>query len=228
MRVWAAGAGALACGVAAAVAGWSALLIAMAGLVGALAGATIYRRLRENWMKKLDRQFVQALGLMASAMRAGQTLPQSMETARPLLPRPIADEFAIMTRQFRLGDPVADVLGAFELRLGGVEARQAARAMIFAVGTGANLPGIFTEIVDLIRGREAVERKIETLTALGRGQSVFLALLPAGFLAIMAVVSPDHVRILFTTPSGNLALAALIALQVTMFTVVRRVTTIQV
>jgi len=192
------------------------------------AGVVGYGQARKMWNARMEEQFLQALGLLTSSLRAGQNLSQAIETSTRYLPAPMSTEFSIMTRQLRLGMGIRTVLEEFAVRLPSEDARQATSAMTLAMGTGADLPRVFSDIDESIRARRSVERKIESLTALGRAQGLFLALLPVIVLALMALQPSGHVQMLFQTAPGNLALMVVALLQGISLFLVHRITRIEV
>jgi len=71
---------------------------------------------------------------------------------------------------------------------------------------GGDLPAQFDTVVQTIQRRQRVEGRIRTLTAQGRFQTVAIALIGAGLVAGLWLVSPDMMEPLLNTTPGRLCM----------------------
>jgi len=203
----------------------------LALIVGVAAGGItlfLIRRAKTATRKKLDEQFVNALGLLTNALRAGQTLPQAIDSCTRSIERPLSTEFTIMSRQLRVGMDLENALGDFASRVTTDDVYLATKAMVFSSRTGADLPKAFAQIAETIRSRKSVQGKIDALTAQGKAQGVVVGIMPAVLMGIMYLMNPDYVMLFFTTFIGNLALVCMVIMQTAAIFVIRKIIRIDI
>lgn len=201
---------------------------AVAGGLGYFIPGALNRRAEKKRMAKLDDQFINSIGLLANALKAGESLPQAMESSLRAMEYPISSEFSMMLRQMRVGVSLEDVFDGFAKRVPSRDVQLAVQAIIFSVRTGANLPEAFTRISHTMRSRRGVQGKINTLTAQGKMQGIVVAVIPIALLTLFYFSSPGYIGVLFHTGLGNIALAAVAIMQVAAFFVIRKIVNIDV
>lgn len=210
------------------LAGLSLPLLGAVTLLAGFAGGAVAKVAQARWRGEIADQFVRVLDLLTSGVRSGQSLPQAIESAIPYVGEPMRGELRLMSRQLRVGHPAPEVLQGLSERVPSEEVRQATIAMGFGLGSGINLAEVFDEIASSFRARRLLVRKLEALTAMGKGQALVLGALPLIFLAAGAILFPDHLSILLRTEAGNLALLAVAVLQVLTFATVNRLARVEI
>jgi tight adherence protein B len=75
-------------------------------------------------------------------------------------------------------------------------------AVLIQRETGGNLAEILTNISHIIRDRLKLAAQVRVLSAEGRMSAWILGLLPFGVGAMMLLVNPGYIKILWTDPSG--------------------------
>ncbi len=171
------------------------------GLLGAAGGALLpiifvqtKRRIRrEKYLKQLP----QAFDLMARVIRAGQSVPQSLQAVADAFENPLAGEFANCQKQQNLGLRPEVTFQEMAVRSGILEMRIFAMAMLIQRQTGGNLSEVLERLAGLVRARLKLKRHVRTLTAEGRLQGWTLVILPFLALAIMMAVNRQYVEVLF-------------------------------
>jgi tight adherence protein B len=174
------------------------------------------------------RQLLDALGLLSNSVRAGMTLPQAVELLVREMRPPIAQEFGRVLQEYRLGTDFDQALQALARRLESRDLDMLVNATAITRRSGGNVGEIFEKISAGIRERGRIEGKVAALAATGKMQAIVMAGMPLGIVAILYVMEPVHVEILFSTPLGLAAMAVVIALQVIAFLWIRRLTAIDV
>ena len=206
------------------------------GIFGALLGfiigwilpGVLLKRHRMKHLNKLSTQFVPALTLLANAMKAGETLPQAIDSVRKALGYQMSREFGIIIRQMKMGMSLNDALTDFADRIPLNDIALSIRAMLISIKTGANLPSALGKIADTIRERDKVEGKIKALTAQGKAQGIVMTILPIALGGFLYWMDPEYIGILFNTTLGHCVVAFIIVADITAFFVVRKMVTITV
>jgi len=116
-------------------------------------------------------------------------------------------------REHRMGRSLETALAGFRDRAGG----EGADLLVAAVSSGQRLGGNLSEVLaraaHAMRERQAIEMKIDALTAQGRMQARIVSVLPVALLVVMTRLQPGAMRLMYTTRPGWLALGAVAVLE---------------
>jgi tight adherence protein B len=176
----------------------------------------------------LTNQMVDGMTIMANGIRAGQSLTQAMERVVENLKGPLPQEFGLVLNKVRLGMAVEDALNEFGQRIPKQDVQMFVTSVNILKETGGNLAETFTTIVNTVRERQKIEKKIQALTAQGQMQAIILTLVPCVLLGVFFVLDPNFIMPLFTKPLGWVALAMMLTLQIIGLFVMKKIVTIKV
>lgn len=151
-------------------------------------------------LEKLRSQLPDAYSMMSRVMLAGQTSTQAMQLVSSEFPDPIAKEFAYCTEQQNLGLPAETAMIQLARRTGILEVRMFVVATTVQREAGGNLASILENLSKVIRERFRIRGEVQALTAEGRFQAAVLLFLPLGIFALMYLLNPGHMSILFEHP----------------------------
>jgi tight adherence protein B len=200
----------------------SGLVASAAGALVLLVPAAVSRRLQSRRRQRLLAQLPDALDLLAASLRAGLSLVPAIQHLASHQPAPLAQELALIVRRQRLGRSLEEALEVMRERIGGSELALFATAVAVARELGGNLSDVLCRLAQTLREKQAIERKIDALTAQGRLQARIIGLLPLALLVIMTQMAPRAMHLMFTTPPGWAALLALLVLEATGLLLLRR------
>ncbi len=157
------------------------------------------RRVR---LKKFAAQLPDALELVARALRAGHSLAAGMHVVAEEMPTPIADEFARVYEEQKLGIPIEDSMDSLCVRVPNLDLRFFVTSVAIQRQTGGDLAEILDKIGYVIRERFRILGQVKALTGEGRLSGVVLIALPFVLLIVMLAIQPDYVSMLWTDPRG--------------------------
>lgn len=177
---------------------------------------------------KLNDQLVDGLTIMANGIRSGLSVPQSMERVVENMGAPIAQEFNLVISQMRLGLSYEESLTGLAARIPTPEVQMFVLSVNILRETGGNLAETFSTIVETIRERQKIEKKIEALTAQGIMQGIILTLVPFFLMLVFLMIDPSYIKPLFTTTLGIIMLFMMLTLQVIGGLVIRNIVKIKV
>ena len=203
--------------------------------VGLLAGAAAFpaprfylRILKKQRMRKFNEQLEDALLSMSSSLKAGFSINQALEVIAQENRHPISFEFNLLIQELRLGVTLEEALDKMSRRLECPDFELVAVSILTARQTGGELTATLERLAAVIRERVRITARIRALTAQGRMQAVIIALMPfALFFAMMNIV-PEMMNAFFSTVPGILSLLGVIALDITGFIMIRRITNIDI
>lgn len=176
------------------------------GLVAGLALATlpyIYARfLRDKRLRKFEEQLPEALDMMVSALRAGNSLIASMDLVARECPDPLASEFRICVEEQNFGLDLKTAIDNFYGRIPLPDLSVFATAIMVQKESGGNLAEVLDKTAYLIRERFRLQRQVRTHTAQGRLTGVVLVCVPIGLGIAMYLVNPDSISVLWHRDIG--------------------------
>jgi tight adherence protein B len=207
------------------------VLPAVALLAGAAAAflpyAYILRR-RSRRFRKFREAFPDVLDSMARALRAGYPLAAAMDMVASEAAAPVAAELKKTSAEANLGMGWPRALENLGQRVPLLEVNLFGAAVVLHSRTGGRLSEVITAVAENMREAQALQGEIRALAAHGKLTGIILTVLPAGIAAIMMVVSPGYMQILYNHPLGGPLIFAAIACLVLAHFVIRKLVDIKV
>lgn len=181
-----------------------------------LAAAPWYllRRMAKHRKQKIEDQLADAMVTLASAVRAGLSLAQSLEILAAECPKPINTEFHQMVAEYKLGKPLDRTLTEAKERLRSENFALFAAALLASHESGGRLNETVERIAQSVLELQRLERKVMAETAQARKSAVYMAMAPALILAVYYFVDPVNTTLLFTRMVGQMFLATAFLLNV--------------
>ena len=205
-------------------------------LVGMAAGAVlgvflpwvVMRMLRRRRLERLENQLVNGIQTLASGVRAGLNLVQSMELVGRDGPIPLRQEFAHMLREYEYGVSLEDAMENAATRIGSGDFRLLFAALLTHRERGGDLGETLDRIAESIREIQRLENRVKTLTAQGRATARWLGAMPGVVLAILYFIVQEDVKKLFVEDVGKLLLLIIVVLNVLGFLWIRKIVSIDI
>jgi tight adherence protein B len=216
----------------AAVAAWQFThllpLAAGAGLLLAMTPFMFLRHAASRRMARFEEQFPEAIDLIARALRAGHAFTTGLGMVADEVEEPVRTEFRLLHDRQNFGMPLPDALRSLAVRVPLLDARFFATAVLTQRESGGNLSEVLDNLSKLIRERFKLKRQVRTLSAHGRITGWVLAALPIVLGALMFLIAPAHMAVLFTDPLGVRMIVGAAVLQVIGFVAMQRIVNIEV
>jgi tight adherence protein B len=146
------------------------------------------------------------LQVLASALRAGHSFIGALSVVVNDAPEPAKTEFSRVVADEQLGVPIEDALRVVVERMDSRELEQVALVAALQRETGGNTAEVLDRVTDTIRERFELRRTVQTLTAQGRLSRWVLTLLPVALLAVITLVNPGYINILYSSLAGKILL----------------------
>ncbi len=185
-----------------------------------------------NWkVKQRTDKFVAGLmdltfGL-ASALRAGVSLPQALESVSRNIGGPIQEEIGFLLREYRLGVDLPDGLTKLCRRIPNEDLFLLATSVRLTLQSGGSLAEVLEKITDTIRNRSEFQQKLKTMTAQGRFEAIAMASAPLAAFVVLFAIDQDLMLPLITTRIGYAALGFTALLELIGFFWIRKIVTIE-
>jgi tight adherence protein B len=146
------------------------------------------------------------LQLLASTLRAGYGLVQSVSTVAEESPSPTEEEFRRVVVETRLGRDLVESLSAVAERMESTDFRWVTQAVDIQRSVGGDLAEVLDTVAATIRERNQIRRHVKSLTAEGRISAYVLISLPFVIIAGLASLAPGFLDPLFQTVAGRVML----------------------
>ncbi len=190
------------------------LWLLIGAAIGAVAPYLTIRHLEQKRLERLNTQLVDGITTMSSGLRAGLNLVQSFELLEKNTAGPIKQEFGQLLREYQMGVDLNRAMRNAANRIGSRHYRLFFTAMEMHRVRGGDAAASLDTLAESIREIQRLEGKLDALTSQGRTQAWMMTCMPAVLLAVLYMIDPEGVELLFTTGIGRaimLVAAALIA-----------------
>jgi tight adherence protein B len=164
-------------------------------------------------LKRFGGQLPDALDLLSSSVKGGQSLNAAIQNVADEMPDPIADEFKILADELTFGVAFDDALHHLTTRVNTPDVRFFASALMIQKETGGSLAEVLDGLQKTVRERFRILGQVKTLTAQGKLSGLIVGLLPAALCGLIYFVNPNYMRALFVEDIGKKLLLGGFALQ---------------
>ena len=188
----------------------------------------IARRIRERRAAKVRAELPDALDMVSNSLTAGLTLPQALLRNLEHFPPIVAEEFARIIYDTRLGYSIGGAFDNFSRRLPIPDVQMVVSASKIGVAHGGNLAESYRMLSTLLRDNRAFEDELRAMTTEGRMQALVMSALPLVMIVLLGLVKRDLVSPLFTTGAGWGTLLVLAAMQGLAYLWIRKIVDIKV
>ncbi len=186
----------------------------MASIIGFIMGATItyfvpffFISWQENKRRaRLEAQLVDGIVALASGVRAGLNLVQSMELLVVNSEGPIKQEFAQLLREYSMGLDLNQCMRNTSDRIGLPNYRLLFTAIEMHRKRGGDTGESLDRIAESIREIQRLEGKLDAVTSQGRTQARMMAGAAIVLIFIYWIIDPEGVNLMLTEPKGRVFL----------------------
>jgi tight adherence protein B len=179
----------------------------LVAVVSALASFTFLNFRTNRRRSAFADQLTETLGIMASSLRSGQSLPRSIELVAAEAPSPTAEEFHRISFEIRVGRDLTDSILESARRMDSPDLEWLAQAVDINRELGGDLTEILDNVAGTIRERRTVARQINALSSEGRATGWVLLGLPVALFFFSWWRTPANIEALFTEPVGRVLVA---------------------
>lgn len=202
-------------------------VVTIAGaLVALFVPRMILKQMNAQRLRRFEEQLPDAFMLLSGSLQSGASLNMALENVVQQSPAPLSQEFGLLIKNIRLGVTLEDALLKLEKRVPLPSFIMASSAIRISREVGGNLVETINSMAAMLRRKRVMEGKIDSLTAQGRAQGTFMALLPVLLAGILSVIEPEAMSQLYTTRNGLIVLTLMVVMEVLGFMSIRRITRI--
>lgn len=204
------------------------LSVVIAIVLMAVIPRIFYNTIKNSRLKKFNDQLPDAFMSLASSLGAGSSLMGAIETLAIDQPAPLSQEFSLLIRKIKLGVNFDEALVDMEKRIDSQDFKVALSAIRISREVGGNLVEVMEKLADTLRQKAAMEGKIVSLTSQGKMQGYVMTGLPVLLGVALNVIEPEAMNKLYNTTMGYTVLTVIIVMLGLGFSIIRKITTIDV
>jgi tight adherence protein B len=199
--------------IAALLSGFSPLWMGFGLVLGALVPWAVLQRRAARRRKEFYTALPDVLQLLSGSVASGYSFLQAADSVASQSEGVVASEFGRAVSEARLGVPIEDALDDVAERMESRDFAWVVMAVRINRQVGGNLAEVLRTVSKTLRERERVRRHISALTAEGRLSAWIIGLVPIVLAVYLAIVKPEFIELLITTPIGLLMLTMAILLE---------------
>src|SRR4051812_48151612 len=185
-------------------------------------------RKRRKKLAKFEEQFPEALDFLARSMRAGHAFSISLEMLVADSPEPLQSAFREVVHDVQLGSSLDVALGKLATSIPLIDVRFFVSSVILQQGTGGNLSEVMNSMSRIIRERFRLKGQVKAVSAHGKVTGLVLSIMPLVVAAVLFVISPAYLFVLFHDPDGRKLLYAAVIGQLLGYLSIKNIVRIKV
>ena len=190
-------------------------------LFGALPVLVLRFRARRR-STAFEAQLPELLSVWASALRAGRSFAQALDTLVEEASEPAHGEFRRAQSQVRLGVPIEQALDDMSKRLTSESFELVVLTTDVQRRIGGNVAEIFDQVADTVRKRQQFSARVRALVAMGVMSARVLLGMPFVLAAILTVINPGYMSPLYETRAGRVLIMVALVMMTAGALVLRR------
>jgi tight adherence protein B len=188
-------------------------LLAASAVAAVCAGAfVIWTQHRVQRRRTLfERQFEDAMNLIARSLRAGQPLLGAFQLVAEEMDPPVSFVFHQICQQQSLGLSLDEAVRRIAATHRDPDLNLFATSIVIQLRTGGNLADMMQRLAKVIHERMKLMRHVRVLTAQTQYSKRVLLVLPVLMFVGLTAINPSYMEPLYTDPVGRLMAGAAIA-----------------
>lgn len=204
------------------------LLAAAAGALLGMLPLLYVQYKRSRRLARLQEQLPEALDLVTRALRAGHSFASGLQMIGEEMAEPIANEFRIVADEVNFGVSLQQALTNLSERVPLTDLRYFVVAVMIQRDSGGNLTEVLGNLSRLIRERLKLLAKVRVLSSEGRLSGLILVAMPFALAAIMNLMNPKFMSVLWTDPIGIAIVKYMLGIMFIGVLIMRKITRIRV
>jgi len=187
--------------------------------------AVQHKRLKRQ--KAFETAFPDAVGRLASSLRAGYSLQIAIEGLVKELENIVGEEFKHVVGQMEMGQSFEIALQKMLERIDTPDLRLFIASISIQRESGGNLSGLLSNLENTIRERFQLRRELQAASAQGRLSGMVMSLLPVFVAFFVYLIHNEYIMFFFEDPLGKNMLWGALAGQMIGMLCIRKIVRIE-
>ena len=201
---------------------------ALLSLPAAAAPFLYVLRKRQRRFRRFQEKLPDAIDLMVSALRAGNSTMGALGIVARDAPEPIRREFRICFDEQSYGVDMRAAMENLVNRVPLPDVRIIVTAILIQKESGGNLAEVLEKTAQVIRDRFRLRDQVRVHSAQGRLTGWILSAMPVALGTLLFLINPDYILVLLKHPVGHKLIAAGAIMNVLGLLVIRKIINIKI
>lgn len=180
----------------------SMILSSLAGAAMATSPVLYVSRKRAKRLARIEQQLPDTIDLIIRALRSGHAFSSGLKMVGDEMSEPIANEFRIVHDEVNFGVSMQQALLNLSRRVPITDLRYFIVAVLIQRESGGNLTEVLGNLSRLVRDRLKLNAKVRILSSEGRLSAWVLGIMPFALAALLNLVNPEFMSLLWNDPIG--------------------------
>lgn len=163
--------------------------------------------LAKKRQKDFSDLFVNAVDVVVRGVKAGLPIGECMAIIARESPEPLGGEFRTLVEGQKLGVSLTAGLERMMERMPSTELNFFVIVLTIQGQSGGNLSEALGNLSTVLRERKLMKAKIQSMSAEAKASAMIIGSLPILVGAMMFLVAPEHIGLMFSTTLGNMMVA---------------------
>ena len=176
-------------------------------IAGILAGILVPIQMIRMAQGKLKREFLSqfpdSVDLIVRAIRAGLPISAALDAVGKEIADPAGKEFRLLVADMKIGMTFEEAMRRAAARVNLLEFSFFTASLILQRETGGNLAETLETLASVLRRRQEMTLKTNTLTSEARTSAYVMTALPFFVAGVLFFVSPGYLYVYITDPRGS-------------------------
>jgi tight adherence protein B len=177
---------------------------------------------RRRHFKRFTANLADAVDVVVRGVKVGLPLIECFKIVAREARSPVKEEFQLIIEDQSVGMPLADATERLPDRVPIPEARFFSIVIAIQNRSGGSLAEALGNLSKVLRDRQKMRDKIKALSSEAKASAYIIGSLPAAVIALLSVLSPAYLSLLFNHHTGHLILIVCAILMVTGTLVMRK------
>jgi tight adherence protein B len=183
---------------------------------------------RRRRFKQFTANLADAVDVVVRGVKVGLPLAECFKIVAREAHSPVKEEFQLIVEDQLVGMPLADATERLPDRVPIPEARFFSIVIAIQSRSGGSLAEALGNLSKVLRDRQQMHGKIKALSSEAKASAGIISVLPLAVIAILSVVNPSYIGLLFNNQTGHLVLAACVLLMMAGTLVMRKMINFQI
>lgn len=181
--------------------------IAVAIIAGILLPKMVLGSMARKRQKKFTANFANAVDLIVRGIRSGLPVNECFNVIAREFDAPLGEEFRLLVEGQNLGMTIDNLLAQGIERIPTSEYKFFAIVVQIQKQTGGNLADTLAGLATVLRERKKMRDKARAMASEAMSSAGIIASLPFAVAALLSVVNPEYLMVLFTEKTGQYLVA---------------------
>lgn len=193
-----------------------------------LAPSVVLKMMKKRRSDEFVEQLPDALAAISSSLRSGLNLVKAFQQVVKNQPQPLAQEFAQVLVEYRVGTDLNDSLDDLAKRIDRQDLMLMNSAIKISRSVGGNLADTLETLSKTLREKSKVEGKIKALTSMGQAQGTLATFFPVFIGYVFYKIEPEAMSLLFISKLGWIWLGVMAFMAAMAYIMIRKIVNVDI